>query len=80
MFSQNLCRRGKVHNWQLFFLTSKVIHPHKTSNSVFSTKSKKKKKYCIRDVKKKKKNPLNDGQVNSTPKKFEWPTVLKMLY
>lgn len=29
---------------------------------------------------KKKKNPLNDGQVNSTPKKFEWPTVLKMLY
>ena len=63
MFSQNLCRRGKVHNWQLFFLTSKVIHPHKTSNSVFSTKSKKikkkkkkKKKNCIRDVKKKKKS------------------------
>ena len=53
MFSQNLCRRGKVHNWQLFFLTSKVIHPHKTSNSVFSTKNKKKKK-----KKKKKKTAL----------------------
>ena len=54
MFSQNLCRRGKVHNWQLFFLTSKVIHPHKTSNSVFSTKSKKKQKKKKKKKKKKK--------------------------
>lgn len=26
------------------------------------------------------KNSLSNGQVNSTPKKFEWPTILKMLY
>ena len=59
MFSQNLCRRGKVHNWQLFFLTSKVKKPHKPRNSVFiqkTKKKKKKKKNCIRDVKKKKKS------------------------
>lgn len=26
------------------------------------------------------KNSLSNGQVNSTPKKFEWPTILKRLY